>query len=302
VYEVCGEVYEVCGEVHEVRGDVHNEAPRRGAQRSTVRDVTIQEQVVPQALAPNERMTVDSIEVEVRRNRRRRTRIGLAFDPAGRVILEAPMDATTAELSAVVVEHGRWLRARLATLREEAACVSPPTYVSGELLQYLGEAYELLVEPGPRRVSRREKSGQQRLFRDVRGVVGNIVVRLPDTEPAQVKRALDRWYRREAQQCFGDRLHQFRMLPWMPGWSGDWGVRVMRSQWGSCSVSGRIVLNTHLVKVPERLIDYVVLHELCHLVHHDHSHRFYGLMRAHMPDWKARRTELDAYLPLLVHD
>ena len=61
-------------------------------------------------------------------------------------------------------------------------------------------------------------------------------------------------------------------------------------------------MNTHLAKVPERLIDYVVLHELCHLVHHDHSHRFYGLMRTHMPDWESRRAELDAYLPLLLHE
>lgn len=255
-----------------------------------------------QRLASTERLTVDSIDVEVRRSRRRRTRIGLAFDPAGRVILEAPMDATTDELSAVVVEHGRWLRARLATLKHEAVCVSPPSYQSGELLQYLGEAYELLVETGPRRVSRREKTGQLRLFRDVRGVVGSISVRLPDADVDKVRRALDRWYRREAQQRFAESIHRFRDLPWMQRWPGEWGVRSMRSQWGSCSASGRIVLNTHLVKVPERLIDYVVLHELCHLVHHDHSHRFYALMRTHMSDWKSRRADLDSYLPLLVHD
>jgi predicted metal-dependent hydrolase len=46
----------------------------------------------------------------------------------------------------------------------------------------------------------------------------------------------------------------------------------------------------------------VVLHELCHLVHHDHSHRFYALMRSHMSDWESRREELDAYLPLLLHE
>ena len=54
--------------------------------------------------------------------------------------------------------------------------------------------------------------------------------------------------------------------------------------------------------MPERLIDYVVLHELCHLEHHDHSRKFYGLMRAHMPDWEARRDELNAYLPLLLDE
>ena len=76
----------------------------------------------------------------------------------------------------------------------------------------------------------------------------------------------------------------------------------MRSQWGSCSASGRIALNTHLVKVPQRLLDYVLLHELCHLAHHDHSRRFYALMAAHMPDWERRRDELNAYMPVLLHE
>lgn len=249
-----------------------------------------------------ERLTIDSIEVEVRRSRRRKTRIGLAFDPAGLVILEAPLNATMEDLSSVVVEHGRWLRHRLAAVQQDATCVSMPSYGDGELLQYLGEAYELKVEVGPRRITRKEKEAQLRLFRDVRGIVGSISVRLPDTDPSRVKKALSRWYRKEAERQFGESLHRFRTLPWIGNWSGEWGVRFMRSQWGSCAVSGRIALNAHLVKVPERLIDYVVLHELCHLVHHDHSHRFYGLMRQHMPDWESRRTELDAYLPLLSHD
>lgn len=244
---------------------------------------------------------IDSIPVEVRRNPRRKTRIGLAFDPAGIVILEAPVNATDEELESVVAEHGRWLRHRLASVQAEAVCVSPPSYGSGELLQYLGEAYELLVEQGPRRISRREKE-QLRLFQDVRGVAGRIVVRLPDPQPRLVKKALDRWYAAEARQLFAASFHRWRELPWMGGWSGEWRVQVMRSQWGSCSALGRIALNTHLVKVPERLQDYVVLHELCHLEHHDHSRRFYALMRRHMPDWDSRRNELDAYLPLLIHE
>ncbi len=249
-----------------------------------------------------ERLTIDSIEVEVRRNRRRKTRIGLAFDPAGRVILEAPLDATTEDLASVVTEHGRWLRHRLSAVQSEAACVSPPRYVDGELLQYQGEAYLLAVETGSRRVTRRLREPQQRLFPDVRGIVGSITVRLPDQDSRFVKRALDRWYRREAERLFAESLRRWRDLPWMGGWRAEWGVRFMRSQWGSCSATGRIVFNIHLVKVPQRLLDYVVLHELCHLVHHDHSHRFYALMRAHMSDWESRRRELDAYLPLLLHE
>jgi predicted metal-dependent hydrolase len=76
----------------------------------------------------------------------------------------------------------------------------------------------------------------------------------------------------------------------------------MRSQWGSCSASGKITLNTHLIKTPRRLIDYVVLHELCHLRQHNHNRRFYGLLATHMSDWSARSTELDRFMPVLLHE
>jgi hypothetical protein len=70
-----------------------------------------------------------------------------------------------------------------------------------------------------------------------------------------------------------------RRLPWLRGRVPTWRHRFMRSQWGSCSLSGRISLNTHLIKTPPRLIAYVALHELCHLQHYDHSRRFYALMQ-----------------------
>lgn len=250
----------------------------------------------------SEHFTIDAIPVEVRRNRRRKTRIGLAFDPAGRVILEAPLDATTEELTSVITEHGRWLKYRLASVQAEAACVGTPTYAEGELLQYLGEAYELAVVSGSAGVEREEREPQLRLFQDVRGIVGRITVSVPNSEPMHVKRVLKGWYLDEARGAVARSLERLVHLPWLGTWSGHWRVRYMRSQWGSCSVSGRIALNAHLVKVPERLIDYVVLHELCHLEHHDHSRKFYGLMRIHMPDWETRRAALDTYLPLLLDE
>lgn len=250
----------------------------------------------------SERLTIDSIPVEVRRNRRRKTRIGLAFDPAGLVILDAPLDATTAELTSVITEHGRWLKYRLASVQADAACVGTPSYADGELLQYLGEAYELAVAVGSAAVTIETKEPQLRLFHDVRGIVGRISVSVPDRDPRHVKRVLKGWYMDEARRQMVRSFDRLDGLPWLGTWSGHWRVRYMRSQWGSCSATGRIALNAHLVKVPERLIDYVVLHELCHLQHHDHSRKFYGLMRAHMPDWEARRDELNAYLPLLLDE
>ena len=74
----------------------------------------------------------------------------------------------------------------------------------------------------------------------------------------------------------------------------------MKVQWGSCSPAGRITLNPHLVKAPRECIDYVLLHELCHLRHHNHSTRFYKALDANMPHWRAVKQRLDAMAEQLL--
>jgi predicted metal-dependent hydrolase len=249
-----------------------------------------------------EQLQVDEISVEVRRNSRRRTRIGLGFDPAGHVILDAPLNASLEELHAVVVEHQRWLRRRLESVQQDAVCVAAPHYVSGELLQYLGEAYELQVKEGASSVSLRPRNTQLGLFPGLAGISGEIQVRLVNPTPATVARRLKRWYQQQASTVFAARLERFRDLPWLKQELPVWRSRFMRSQWGSCSYDGVIALNTHLIKTPEPVIDYVILHELCHLVHHDHSRRFYSLLSTHMPDWQERSNLLDGFMPVLLHE
>ena len=67
----------------------------------------------------------------------------------------------------------------------------------------------------------------------------------------------------------------------------------MKTQWGSCSPGGRLTLNPYLVKAPRECIDYVILHELCHIAEHNHSDKFYRLMKRVMPKWEAVKDRLD---------
>lgn len=75
----------------------------------------------------------------------------------------------------------------------------------------------------------------------------------------------------------------------------------MKKQWGSCSPQGHILLNPHLVKAPRDCIDYVILHELCHLQEHNHSPKFYQLLSQLMPAWKSVKTRLDSMAELLLN-
>jgi predicted metal-dependent hydrolase len=262
-------------------------------------------------LKPQRRL-IETIPVEVRRNSRRRTRIGLAFDPGGYVIVEAPMDATATEIRGVIRENVRWLRSRLEKVNDSVGLTACLSYTSGERLHYMGHPYELVVRSGRRdEVQLKETGLPEPLLRSLPPSVvwGRLHVTLRAPEIAvsgcghRVRHLLTEWYRDQAGELFAVQLEYWRRrLPWLGDRMPPWRHRFMRSQWGSCSISGRISLNTHLVKAPARLTEYVVLHELCHLQHYDHSRRFYALMTRFMPDWEERRAELDHYLPVLLQD
>lgn len=235
-----------------------------------------------------QRLIIEDIPVEVRPNARRSTRIGVVLDPQGFVVLDAPPNVSMEEVRAVIVEHRRWLWHKLKALDGRDTLSSRLSYADGEILHLLGKTLTLKVLPG--------------LFEALVVTEKQVTLTSPQTDPHHVKAQLTRWYQDEAQRVFTDVLASFASLPWLADAAPPWKHRYMRSQWGSCSASGRLSLNTHLVKTPQRLIEYVVLHELCHLQHHNHGRRFHALVTRHMPDWQARSNELNKYLPILMQD
>ncbi len=109
------------------------------------------------------------------------------------------------------------------------------------------------------------------------------------------------WYRVRAREVFQRRLEQsVERLPWLRT-IPRWQLLAMKKQWGSCSPSGVLNLNPHLIKAPTACIDYVLLHELCHLRFHDHSKGYYRLLSRHMPEWKEVKARLDGMAELLLN-
>jgi hypothetical protein len=104
---------------------------------------------------------------------------------------------------------------------------------------------------------------------------------------------IERWYHRRAKSVFSELFAEAcrHMQPLGIG-QPPLKIRLMRSRWGSCSSKGNITLNPKLIQVPEPLLRYVILHELCHLIEFNHSPRFWALMDQVMPGWKAHRKAL----------
>ncbi len=94
------------------------------------------------------------------------------------------------------------------------------------------------------------------------------------------------------------------MLPkttWVSG-RPSFRILTMKKQWGSCSSKGMLMLNPHLVKAPKESIDYVILHELCHIAEHNHSERFWWLLTQVMPQWKEVKAKLDDMAELYLNE
>ncbi len=219
------------------------------------------------------------IEFGYRRSVRRRT-VGVEVHPDGSVVVAAPPYVAVAELRRLVAQRAEWIgkwRSRFAALPRPASGAPRP----GTRHPYLGKRLALRLEPA--------------INSSVTVVAGALRVRTPSVDDlAAVQGLLDAWYRREAERLLPQRFAQ--------GWQRFAGagrppprltLRQMKTRWGSCSPKGRITLNTELIKTPPACIDYVVLHELCHLRVPNHSPRFWALVEQRMPDYRQLRRQLN---------
>jgi len=129
---------------------------------------------------------------------------------------------------------------------------------------------------------------------------GQLRVQGKKVSPERIQKAVRKWYRYRAEDVFQRRLDlMIEMLPWTKT-APSWRIMEMQTQWGSCSPEGAVLLNPHLVKGATRAIDYVLLHELCHLEEHNHSPCFYGLLNRFMPEWRSVKEQLDGRAELFL--
>lgn len=208
-------------------------------------------------------------------------RVAIHVEPDGSVLVDAPESAPIDTVLAAVRNRSRWISQHVGAARKRLAHVMPREYVSGESLHYLGRRYRLKVVI------------QAGAAPDARMRGGFIVVTVPEHSSVMIRAALDAWYRLRARELFADRLAAVAApLRWVKQ-TPPTRLQFMTVQWGSCSPAGRITLNPLLVKAPRECIDYVLLHELCHLLHHNHSPKFYKTLDRNMPRWRIIKEKLD---------
>lgn len=224
-----------------------------------------------------------------RQTQRRLGSIAIHVEPQGCVVVYAPVEASRSAILAAVCKRARWVHVHLAGFRRRHAHVLPREYVSGEAVMYLGRRYRLKVIPASAADASVKLCGS------------HLEVRSAELASASVRRAMEVWYRARARSVFVARVDDMLATTrWQPA-PPPMRLQVMKTQWGSCSPTGKLTLNPWLVKAPRDCIDYVILHELCHLKEHNHSPRFFKLLDRHMPAWRQRKARLDELAEIILN-
>ena len=221
-----------------------------------------------------------TIEYEVRRSKRRKKTVQITVDGGG-VRVAAPSTTPDRELRAIVRKRAPWILRNAASALLEAA---PKRFVSGETLPYLGRSVRMIVEPA--NVLSPEVRFDHWRFRIAvpQGLAGG-----ERYEP--IRRAVAGWYRARAAVRLAADVDR-----WWPrlgrGAKSRILVRDQRRRWGSCAFDGTLRFSWRAMMLEPSLIEYIVVHELAHLTHRDHSTAFWSLVSEAMPDARQRRQRL----------
>lgn len=226
-----------------------------------------------------QQMTVGGVRVLVERKDIKNLHLGV-YPPNGRVRVAAPLVTSNEAVRLAVIDKLGWIKRQRAKFAEQPR-QSKREMVSGESHYFLGRRYRLRVHVwnAPPSVA-------------IRGLGTLDLFVRPGCSPEQREAVLLRWYREELKALIPPLLEKWQKV--LGVHVDAWGVKKMKTKWGSCNVDERrIWLNLELAKKPSHCIEYIVAHELVHLVERKHTSRFSQLMDEHLPNWRATREELN---------
>lgn len=214
-----------------------------------------------------------SLTYTIRENPRRR-RLGLELRADGTLRVGTPPGVSLGLIRSFVESQRAWIEAKRAQLTLTPA--SSPVLRDGARLPYLGTELTLTVCIVPKRRP------------SCHFEPGALILKVPN--PNRVRSTLETWYRHQAARHGAARLAHF--APHVGKAVRKLTIRAQRTRWGSCTTRGSISLNWRLMQASPEIFDYVVVHELCHLLVPNHSPRFWNEVGRILPDYQARRAAL----------
>jgi len=210
-----------------------------------------------------------------------RKSLGITVTPELSVLVKAPIDTSMEKVKEKLRKKAPWI------IRQQSFFLSfhPKTparkFIGGETHLYLGRQYRLQIGPGE--LESVKLKGK--------------FIEVTTNEKSSAKQLVKEWYLQNAKTKFHSiakpLIEKFRKYKVEPS---SIVFRDMPTRWGSCTPKGKVILNPELIKAPKGCIEYVIIHELCHLIHHDHTQKFIDLQTREMRDWEKWKDKLEKLL------
>jgi len=210
-----------------------------------------------------------------------RKSLGITVTPELSILVKAPIDTSMEKVKEKLRKKAPWI------IRQQSFFLSfhPKTparkFIGGETHLYLGRQYRLQIQIG----------------KDESVKLKGKFIEVTTREKSRTKDLLKDWYLQHAKTKFHaiaqpliDKFKKHKVEP------SSIVFRDMPTRWGSCTPKGKIILNPELIKAPKGCIEYVIIHELCHLIHHDHTQKFIDLQTKEMKDWEKWKMKLEKLL------
>ncbi len=212
-----------------------------------------------------------------------RKTLGITVSPDLSVQVKAPINASRDKIFEKIEKRASWIIEQKQFFLSFQPRSNEYLYKTGESHYYMGRRYQLKIIEG-----NAESVFYQGSF---------LQVETRNKKPSHIKELLDIWYRERAKVKFAEyaepliaRFKKYDVAP------KELYIQNMKYRWGSCSTNGSIILNPELVKAPKPCIEYVIIHELSHLIHRNHTKDFFRLLTREMPDWKKWKEKLEYFM------
>ncbi|HEX21681.1 MAG TPA: M48 family peptidase [Actinobacteria bacterium] len=224
------------------------------------------------------------IPFKVKRSAKRRKTISISVRHPEGVVVRAPLDIRQVEITELLTDKTPWILKKLAEI-EEISTAPIKNYENGALLKFLGRDYPLNLKPAPANKGMVDFDNK------------DILVYIPATiaiagQHDWVQEALRLWYMWQAEITFNKTVARWSEQTGLK--PGKIRIKELKSCWGVCSPKNNISFNWRLIMAPTHIIDYIVIHELCHIEQKNHSKKYYNLLSTFQPEYKEYRRELRA--------
>jgi len=210
-----------------------------------------------------------------------RKSLGITITPDADVLVKAPLDTSLDKIKEKLRKKAPWVIKQQGFFLSFHPKTPSRKFISGETHLYIGRQYRLKIVDS--KIDSIKLKGK--------------FIEVATNEKVKVEELVNDWYLQNARSKFKSIaqpfIEQFKKYNVEPA---SIVLRSMPTRWGSCTPRGKIILNPELIKAPKGCIEYVIIHELCHLVYHSHNQKFIDLQTKEMPDWEKWKNKLEMFL------